>query len=197
MDMSKRMYALRCVGRVMSRRVGRTYSDRRCFSLALSARASTALRKRVDHLGSPGGVDVPGPLPLKLIPIQYTSASTRASSMSAISQRHSSTIAYITMSQGGSSSDKDWRSVSRRKKAEQNERIPKEWKLHALPGADVKSYIDIPRKSGLLTKEELDITERYDAVALAEAIRGKKLKCIDVTRAFCKVSRPRSEQTSW
>ncbi|KAI4712033.1 hypothetical protein J4E89_003479 [Alternaria sp. Ai002NY15] len=90
------------------------------------------------------------------------------------------------MSQGGSSADKDWRSVSRRKKAEQNERIPKEWKLNVLPGADVKSYIDIPRKSGLLTEEELEITGRYDAVALAEAIRGKKLKCVDVTRAFCK-----------
>ena len=101
------------------------------------------------------------------------------------------------MSQGGPSSDTDWRSVSRRKKAEQNERIPKEWKLDALPGADVKSYVDIPRKSGLLTKEELDITERYDAVALAEAIRAKKLKCISVTRAFCKVSLPESGRTFW
>ncbi|KAI4655433.1 hypothetical protein J4E93_000145 [Alternaria ventricosa] len=90
------------------------------------------------------------------------------------------------MSQERSSSDKDWRSVSRRKKAEQNERIPKEWKLNAIPGAVVKSYIDIPRKSELLTKEELDITEKYDAVAIAQAIREKKLKCIDVTRAFCK-----------
>jgi len=69
MNMAERTYAPRCVRRVMSRRFGRTYSDRRCFSLALSARASTALRKRVDHLGSPGGVDVPGSLPLKLVPI--------------------------------------------------------------------------------------------------------------------------------
>jgi hypothetical protein len=100
------------------------------------------------------------------------------------------------MSRESSSSEGTWQPVSRRKKTEQNERIPAEWKLGGLPGADVKSYTDIPRKSGLLTKEELDITERYDAVALAEAIREKKLKCIDVARAFCKVSLLKSDQPS-
>jgi hypothetical protein len=92
------------------------------------------------------------------------------------------------MSQERSSSPKaSWQSVSKRKKEEQNGRIPKEWKLSSLPGADVKNYTDIPRKSGLLTKTELDITEQYDAVALAEAIKANRLTCIDVTRAFCKV----------
>jgi amidase len=92
------------------------------------------------------------------------------------------------MSQRDLPSEAKWQSVSRRKKAEQTDRIPKEWRLSGLPGAGVKSYTDIPRNSGLLSKEELDITEKYDAVALAEAIRETTLKCIDVARAFCKVS---------
>lgn len=56
-----------------------------------------------------------------------------------------------------------------------------------MPSESVTNYTSIPRTCGLLDKEELEITEQYDAVALAEAIRTRKLKCVDVTRAFCKV----------
>ncbi|ORY13423.1 amidase signature domain-containing protein [Clohesyomyces aquaticus] len=79
-----------------------------------------------------------------------------------------------------------WQLVSWMKKDEQYERIPKEWLLKTPPGPDVTSYLDIPRKCGLLTAEELRITEQYDATALMEGIRSRKLKCVDVTRAFCK-----------
>jgi hypothetical protein len=77
--------------------------------------------------------------------------------------------------------------VSWLKKDEQFARIPTDWLLRSSPSPDVRTYIDIPRKSGLLTPEELRITEQYDATALADAIRRKELKCVDVTRAFCKV----------
>jgi hypothetical protein len=80
-----------------------------------------------------------------------------------------------------------WQLVSRQKKDEQYGRIPSGWRLGSLPGTDITSYIDIPRKCGLLTEEELAITEQYDAVALAKAIREKKLKCVDVATSFCKV----------
>ncbi|KAL7777822.1 hypothetical protein CFE70_004493 [Pyrenophora teres f. teres 0-1] len=79
-----------------------------------------------------------------------------------------------------------WQHVSQRKKDEQYARIPADWRLKTLPGPHVKSYIDMPCRSGLLSKQELDITERYDAVALAQAIKDKQVKCVDVTRAFCK-----------
>ncbi|KAI2480474.1 Acetamidase [Pyrenophora tritici-repentis] len=79
-----------------------------------------------------------------------------------------------------------WQDVSQRKKDEQYGRIPADWRLKTLPGPHVKSYMDIPRNCGLLSKEELDITEKYDAVALAQAIKDKQVKCVDVTRAFCK-----------
>lgn len=78
-----------------------------------------------------------------------------------------------------------WRDISKRKKAEQASRIPKDWTIRS---QNAKSFLDIPRNCGILTNGELDITENYDATALAEAIASKKLKCVDVTLAFCKVT---------
>ncbi|KAH7389993.1 amidase signature domain-containing protein [Pyrenochaeta sp. MPI-SDFR-AT-0127] len=79
-----------------------------------------------------------------------------------------------------------WQLAAWQKKDQQFARIPSEWRLSNLPSPDVTNYTDIPRTCGLLSKHELDITENYDAVGLAEAIRARKLKCIDVARAFCK-----------
>jgi amidase len=80
-----------------------------------------------------------------------------------------------------------WQLVSWSKKDEQNSRIPQEWRLSSLPPASVTNYMDIPRTCGILSAEEVKITEEYDAVALAQAIKSRKLRCIDVTKAFCKV----------
>lgn len=44
----------------------------------------------------------------------------------------------------------------------------------------------VPRECGLLTPQEIDITENYDGVALAEAIATKKLTAAAVTQAFSK-----------
>jgi|TARA_R110002003_G_scaffold1035_6_gene22098 hypothetical protein len=80
-----------------------------------------------------------------------------------------------------------WQLVAWQKKDEQYARIPQAWRLSRLPPPHVTDYRDIPRTCGLLTHEELNITEKYDASALAEAIRSRNLKCVDVARAFCKV----------
>ncbi|KAF2194890.1 amidase [Zopfia rhizophila CBS 207.26] len=79
-----------------------------------------------------------------------------------------------------------WQLVSWQKKDEQHSRIPKEWLLKSSPSSDVTTYLDIHRKCGLLSQEELRITEEYDATGLAEAIRTRKLKSVDIVRAFCK-----------
>ncbi|KAF2683550.1 amidase [Lentithecium fluviatile CBS 122367] len=79
-----------------------------------------------------------------------------------------------------------WQLISWQKKDEQFNRIPTDWRLPQLPSEDVTNYLDIPRKCGLLSQKELHITELYDAASLAEAIKTRKLKCIDVARAFCK-----------
>lgn len=44
----------------------------------------------------------------------------------------------------------------------------------------------IPITCGLLTKDELAITENYDATGLADAIAKSKLTAVDVATAFCK-----------
>jgi amidase len=79
-----------------------------------------------------------------------------------------------------------WHAVALQKKKEQWDRV-REWRLDDLPAPDVTNYLDFPQQCGLLTEEELRITEKYDATALAQAIREGSLKCVDVTRAFCKV----------
>ncbi|KAF9695529.1 hypothetical protein EKO04_006663 [Ascochyta lentis] len=79
-----------------------------------------------------------------------------------------------------------WQSVSWQKKDQQSARIPSQWRLPQLPPSSVTNYLSLPRQSGLFTDKELDITENYDATALAEAIRERRLTCVDVTTAFCK-----------
>ncbi|KAG5929163.1 hypothetical protein E4U53_002516 [Claviceps sorghi] len=44
----------------------------------------------------------------------------------------------------------------------------------------------IPRQCGLLSETELDITENYDATALAGAIASRRLTSVDVVSAFAK-----------
>lgn len=83
-----------------------------------------------------------------------------------------------------------WQIVAWQKKDEQYARIPQEWLLSSSPSPDVRTYIDIPRKCGILSTEELRITEQYDATGLAEAIRKRQLTSVDVVRAFSKVPQP-------
>ncbi|KAF2171234.1 hypothetical protein M409DRAFT_50700 [Zasmidium cellare ATCC 36951] len=67
------------------------------------------------------------------------------------------------------------------------DKIPKEL---VLPDSIIENppldVTRIPRECGLLTDEELDITENYDLVALSEAIASRKLTSVQVTSAFCK-----------
>ncbi|KAL5433649.1 hypothetical protein PMIN07_008649 [Paraphaeosphaeria minitans] len=81
-----------------------------------------------------------------------------------------------------------WQFVAWQKKDQQFARIPSDWRiLHdRRPAPNATNYLDIPRKCGILSDEELEITEEYDATALAEAVRARKLTSVDVTRAFCK-----------
>ena len=50
----------------------------------------------------------------------------------------------------------------------------------------MSSVLDVPRTCGLLTEDELDITENYDAVTLLEKIAARELTSHSVTTAFCK-----------
>ena len=69
------------------------------------------------------------------------------------------------------------------------DKIPAEYRLSdsllSNPPRDVTS---IPSTCGILTVEEVRITEEYDAVGLAKAIAAKELTAVAVTTAFCKRS---------
>ena len=82
-----------------------------------------------------------------------------------------------------------WLAISSRKKHEQRTRIPSDWALNRDELISPKSpnYLHLPRACGLLTEEELRLTEAYDATALADALRKREIKSVDVVRAFCKV----------
>jgi amidase len=46
--------------------------------------------------------------------------------------------------------------------------------------------LDVPRRSGILTKKELDITENHDATDLVSKMAKGELKSVEVVTAFCK-----------
>lgn len=89
-----------------------------------------------------------------------------------------------------------WQEISKRKQAQRDALIPTEWRLKPLPGPETLNVTSIPRTCGILSPQELDITENYDATALAKAIADRKLKCIDVTIAYCKVWIPTIYKTT-
>lgn len=82
-----------------------------------------------------------------------------------------------------------WELQARKAKNILENSIPRQWLLpdDKLPPADEKSVMDFPRKSGLLTERELDITE-LSATALVEEMGADKLSAEEVVVAFLKRS---------
>ena len=75
----------------------------------------------------------------------------------------------------GSTQGTTWQEIAATKRASVRALIPTEW---LIPPAKLEEYkksergvLPVPRESGILSVEELTITEAYDAVALAEELR--------------------------
>ncbi|KAL6242008.1 hypothetical protein RBB50_010919 [Rhinocladiella similis] len=65
--------------------------------------------------------------------------------------------------------------------------IPEEWYLpQELVDNPPRDVSNVPRTCGLLSPEELEITENYDATGLAEAIAARKYTSVTVLKAFVK-----------
>jgi amidase len=84
-----------------------------------------------------------------------------------------------------------WQELVAEKKTRQASQIPEGWRispnlLHNVSAESQDSVLDVPRRSGLLTTEELDITESYDAVHLVQKLAKKEFSAHAVTLAFCK-----------
>lgn len=102
------------------------------------------------------------------------------------------------------SSEPAYIEIAQRKQVQLNAGIPAEWKLpaHMVPAGMLSvpdsitkanqykrvNVMDIPRKSGLLTQKQLDITEKFDVRGLLSQMADGKLSAEEVAAAFCKVS---------
>lgn len=85
----------------------------------------------------------------------------------------------------------EWQGKAERKRAEAAAKIPMEWRLpdeilDTISQNSTRSVIDVPRKCGLLTKQEISITEDSDATDLLELLASGALTSVAVTTAFCK-----------
>jgi amidase len=82
-----------------------------------------------------------------------------------------------------------WQKIAVAKKAEQASRIPSEWKLSAQALKDAETTVDlrpIAASSGILSEQEIKITEEYDATGLAAEIAKGTYTAVEVTTAYCK-----------
>ncbi|KAL3451082.1 amidase signature domain-containing protein [Aspergillus insuetus] len=77
----------------------------------------------------------------------------------------------------------DWKSVAAQKKSALDASIPAEWRIEKLPTND--SVMSFPKTSGILTPDELAITES-SATDLVRDLAAGKLSSVAVTTAFCK-----------
>jgi amidase len=77
----------------------------------------------------------------------------------------------------------NWEQLAADKRSSISNSIPSEWMIRDLPKDDnVFSY---PKTSGLLSAQELELTESSATELVAQLAEGK-LKSVDVTLAFCK-----------
>lgn len=94
-----------------------------------------------------------------------------------------------------------WEHIAADKRARIDKSIPSEWKISVSPQT---SAFDTPAKSGVLSPQELQITESTATDLVARLGKGE-LKAVDVTLAFCKraalahqlVSSCTDKQLSW
>jgi amidase len=87
------------------------------------------------------------------------------------------------------STPSNWQDFVAQKQRECEQKIPREWVLSggilAARPSRLLEY-DLPRRSGLLSESELDITENYTASQLLVKLASGRVSSLDVTMAFCK-----------
>jgi len=90
------------------------------------------------------------------------------------------------------SSTKSWQDKTTAYRETAYSKIPSEWRLpekysHYLADpTSAESVFHVPAECGILNSKEVEITEKYTAITLANAIAKGELKAVDVATAFCK-----------
>lgn len=85
----------------------------------------------------------------------------------------------------------NWQDLVAAKRHECEQKIPRDWLLSAEQLAFAQETprvldIDLPRRSGLLSEVELDLTENYTASQLLNKLASGQVNSLAVTTAFCK-----------
>jgi amidase len=95
-------------------------------------------------------------------------------------------------------SSEQWKEISAKAIEITNSSIPAEWRIpkDKLPPADQRDVTDFPAKCGLLSDQELKITDTY-ATEIVKKIAAGKWKAEDVTRAFCKRAAVAHQVVCW
>lgn len=85
------------------------------------------------------------------------------------------------------STNEQWQDISAKAIQKVIDDIPSDWKIpkDRLPCEDVLDVTDVPAKCGLLSQQDLEITESYATHIVAKIAKGE-WTAEDVTRAFCK-----------
>ncbi|KAJ5554720.1 Amidase [Penicillium sp. DV-2018c] len=82
-----------------------------------------------------------------------------------------------------------WEVLVHKKRAEAAAKIPAAWRLPEeltrISETSGTNVLDIPRRAGILSARQLEITEQHDATALLERIHTQELSAYEVTEAFC------------
>ncbi|KAJ5784263.1 Amidase [Penicillium pulvis] len=83
-----------------------------------------------------------------------------------------------------------WQILVQQKQAEAAANIPNAWRLPCEYTVNISetadtNVLDIPRRCGILSPKQIEITEKYDATALLEQIHNQNLSSYEVTEAFC------------
>lgn len=86
---------------------------------------------------------------------------------------------------------KIWRTTVAQKRKQLASAIPSKWRLDdkllaSLPQNGNLMEADIPRRSGILSERELQITENYTAEELLRQLAAGEVSSLAVTTAFCK-----------
>lgn len=76
-----------------------------------------------------------------------------------------------------------WQDLARSKREQLAAAIPADWRIKELSAAD--SVVEYARSSGLLSAQELAMTESTASSLVADMAAGR-LRSVDVVLAFCK-----------
>lgn len=82
-------------------------------------------------------------------------------------------------------SEAPWKAVAEGKKSKQEASIPKDWILHNLPSNDQLDVTGFPETCGLLSANEVKITNTNVNALLVELASGR-WTAVEVTTAFAK-----------